>query len=515
MSGNSNTPNTYDSRFFTGDRDEFGMHVFSDPSAQATYDFYEDGYRKKIVIKEAFDKQELLHRMRVDTRREYMTRKGQIKTLQKYAAVEFRNAEMSLQLHYASVQGTQHEYRHRGIDITAPLVSQITLSSGEVVDLKTFDRFAEFERIVGVHASLLQEQKDAEDDEDTEGDDEWDAMMERRLQNRTPYAEGDEDTEGDDEWLDHHCLTHGEWDAMMERRSQNRTRTLNFEWVSCESPTTATATATATTQRSAFGGCYDYTEEELAEQRRDQEIQTRELGQHFVNKWVQLGLRRSLTDEEIAILVAGERAEIEIHAHDYDPSWDYTLNVPAFQEAMRLDELLRQEQIHDVESFTQVLEDCADEALQCDIEQRALELPDEPASEGNIAIPLPLVKAKKQHTATASATKARIAKQMRKNQEQQQKRKFVPITITINDNHATHKQSEALLEMISSSKVEINLPKKNLQKVSREAKKRHTKMWHSINAHAKQSAARGTRIADIPRKRSYLDHDDSDCDGDN
>jgi hypothetical protein len=69
--------------------------------------------------------------------------------------------------------------------------------------------------------------------------------------------------------------------------------------------------------------------------------------------------------------------------------------------------------------------------------------------------------------------------------------------------------------MISSSKVEINLPKKNLQKVSREAKKRHTKMWHSINAHAKQSAARGTRIADIPRKRSYLDHGDSDCDGDN
>lgn len=483
MSGNSNT---YDSRFFTGDRDEFGMHVFSDPSAQATYDFYEDGYRKKLATKEAFDKQELLRKMRVDTKREYLTRKGQIKTLQKYAAVEFRNAEMSLQLHYASVQGTQHEYRHRGIDITAPLVSQITLSSGEVVDLKTFDQFAEFERIVGVHASLLQEQKDAEDDEDTEGD---------------------------DEWLDQHCLTHGEWDAMMERRLQNRTRTPNFEWVSCESPTTATATAT--TQRSAFGGCYDYTEEELAEQRRDQEIQTRELGQHFVNKWAQLGLRRSLTDEEIAILVAGERAEIEIHAHDYDPSWDYTLNVPAFQEAMRLDELLRQEQMRDVESFTQVLEDCADEALQCDIEQRALELPDEPASEGNSAIPLPLVKAKKQHTATASATKARIAKQMRKNQEQQQKRKFVPITITINDNHATHKQSEALLEMISSSKVEINLPKKNLQHASREAKKRHTKMWHSINAHAKQSAARGTRIADIPRKRSYLDHDDSDCDGDN
>ena len=484
MSGNSNTTtantantaNTYDSRFFTGDRGEFGMHVFSDSSVQATYDFYEDGYRKKIAIKEAFDKQELLRKMRVDTKREYLTRKGQIKTLQKYAAVEFRNAEMSLQEHYACVQARQHEYCHRGIDITAPLESQITLSTGEVVDLKTFDRFVEFERIVGVHASLLQEQKDAEDDE------------------------------SDDEWFDEpqrQCCAAGDWDAMMEQRLQN-TATHGFGWVSCESPRTAIpiTTATTATRRSAFGGCYDYTEEELEQQRRDQEeTQTRELGQYFVNKWAQLGLRRQLTDEEITILVAGTWAENAMNDPEY---------APTFHQAMHLEELLQQEQIRDVESFAQVLEDCTDEALRCDIEQRALELPDEPASEGNSAIPLPLVKAKKPRTATAAATKARIAKQQRKNQGQQQKRKFVPITITINDNHATHKQSEALLEMISSSKVEINLPKKNLQKVSRDAKKAHTKKWNRVNAQAKQSAARGSRIADIPRKwdcDSYSDEE--------
>jgi hypothetical protein len=66
--------------------------------------------------------------------------------------------------------------------------------------------------------------------------------------------------------------------------------------------------------------------------------------------------------------------------------------------------------------------------------------------------------------------------------------------------------------MISSSKIEINLPKKNLQKASHEAKKHHTKMWHSINSQVKQSAARGTRIDNIQPKSKYLDHDDSDCD---
>jgi len=502
MSGNTNTANnTDDSRFFTGSRDEFGMYVFSDTSVQAIYDFHEDGYRNKLRLKEAYDKQEILRKMRVDLKREYTTRKKQVKVLQKHAAVDFRNAEMSLHEHYASVQARSQspfKYCQRGIDICAPLVSQITLPSGEVVDLKTFDCHAEFERIVGVHASLLQQQKDAERDKDAE------------------------DSEDSEEWFDQperHCFTADEWDAMMvEQRLLDQMQTRNLEWVSCESPrtaipTTTTATTTTTTaRRSAFGGCYDYTEEEQEQQRRDQEeTQMRALGQYFVNKWAQFGLRRQLTDEEIAILVAGTLAEHAMNDPEYDPTCDYTSNAPTFQQAMRLEELLRQEQIRDVESFAEVLEDCDDEALQCDIEQRALELPDEPASEGNSTIPLPLAKTKKLRTATTAATKARIAKQLRKNQgQQQQNRKFVPITITINDNHATHKQSEALLEMISSSKVEINLPKKKLQHASREAMKHYNKKWNRVNAQAKQSAARGTRIADIPRKwdcNSYSDEE--------
>jgi len=450
MSGNTNTTtnnanHTDNSRFFTGDRGEFGMHVFSDPSRQATYDFHEDGYRNKLRLKEAYDQQEILRKMRVDLKREYMTRKKQVKTLQKYAAVDFRNAEMSLQEHYASVKARSQspfKYCQRAIDICAPLVSQITLPSGEVVDLKKFDCHAEFERIVGVHASLLQEQKDAERDEDVE------------------------DSEDDEEWFDQperHCLTPDEWDAMVEQRLQDgtrtRTQTHNFGWVSCESPT-----ATTTTCRSAFGGCYDYTEEELEEKRRRHQEELEE-EQHRCHQ---------------------EELELELQRCDQE-------------------ELEEEQQRRDQEELE--LE------LQRDIEQRARELPDEPASEGNRAIPLPLVKAKKPRTATASATKARIAKQLRKHQKQEQvRRKYVPLSITINDNRADENQTEALLAMISSSKIEINLPKKNLQKASHEAKKNHTKMWHSVNAQVKQSAARGTRIDNIQPKSKYLDHDDSDCD---
>jgi hypothetical protein len=230
--------------------------------------------------------------------------------------------------------------------------------------------------------------------------------------------------------------------------------------VSCESPT-----ATTTTRRSAFGGCYDYTEEELEEKRR----------------------RHQEEQEEEQQRCHQEELELELQRRDQE-------------------ELEEEQQRRDQEELE--LE------LQRDIEQRARELPDEPASEGNRAIPLPLVKAKKPCTATASATKARIAKQLRKHQKQQQqvRRKYVPLSITINDNRADDNQTEALLAMISSSKIEINLPKKNLQKASHEAKKNHTKMWHSINSQAKQSAARGTRIDNIRPKSKYLDHDDSDCD---
>jgi hypothetical protein len=143
-------------------------------------------------------------------------------------------------------------------------------------------------------------------------------------------------------------------------------------------------------------------------------------------------------------------------------------------------------------------------------------LPNEPASAGGILLTnnskskaRKSANNKKKNTA-ASAAKARVAKQQQKQQQQQQQQqKFVPLQVTINDNRSSHNQSEALSAMLSASKIEINLPKKNLQNASREAMKRHNQKWNRINAQNKQSAARGTGIANLPSRRR---HDDGDSD---
>ena len=164
MSGNNtntantaNTANNYPT--FTGETSEFGMRVFSDSTRQALYKLHEDEYKKKYALKQAYDKQELLHKMRADIKREYLTRKKQFKLLQNDAAVDFRNAEMSLQEHYAYTytRAKGQRYIVRGIDITAPLVSAFMLPTGEIFDIKAFSTATEFKKVVELHTILDQE----------------------------------------------------------------------------------------------------------------------------------------------------------------------------------------------------------------------------------------------------------------------------------------------------------------------------------------------------------------------
>ena len=65
-----------------------------------------------------------------------------------------------------------------------------------------------------------------------------------------------------------------------------------------------------------------------------------------------------------------------------------------------------------------------------------------------------------------------------------------------------------------ANKLEINLPKKNLQGASREAMKHHNKKWKSINALAKQSGAREARLAYLPGAitSECMEYDSSDFD---
>ena len=150
---------------FTDERSEFGMYVFADPILQEQYKHREDTFKKMSLLKKTYDKQELLRKMCVDMKREYLTRKGQVKKLQKSAAVDFRNAEMSLQEHYvtATAEGENTNLFHHvhSIDINAPLVSQIQLPDGENVDLARFNITREFQAVREYHQSLQNQREEA------------------------------------------------------------------------------------------------------------------------------------------------------------------------------------------------------------------------------------------------------------------------------------------------------------------------------------------------------------------
>ena len=105
--------------------------------------------------------------------------------------------------------------------------------------------------------------------------------------------------------------------------------------------------------------------------------------------------------------------------------------------------------------------------------------------------------------AAAKAAKARQAKQ----QQKKQQKKFVPFQVTDNTN-----RSNEVTAILTTNKLEINLPKKNLQNVSREGKRRHVAIWRRIEAEEKHASARGTRIANIPEPRAWHNCGGSDYD---
>ena len=86
-------------------------------------------------------------------------------------------------------------------------------------------------------------------------------------------------------------------------------------------------------------------------------------------------------------------------------------------------------------------------------------------------------------SASASAkktTKARVAKQ-------QNKPKYVPFDIHSVENAKVSKEDVVV----------VNMPKKILSVLSREAMKHYNRKWNKNNALAKQSCARGTRIPEL------------------
>jgi len=499
---------------FTTQRSEFGMYKFADPCRQATYAYHEDAYMKMLKLKNAYDKQELLRRMRTDIKREYLTRKKQVTRLQKDAAIDFRNAESSLQEHYAT-EAADHQPYIRGVDINAPLVSQIQLPNGKHFDVKTFDEHHEFARVRQIHEDLRrdqerdqeQEQRQKQDQEQGQEEEQrwseaekevWNNWVKRQYLQRSPYEtrrvkeirnEVQENTEGDMPQL---CLEES-------RHDSDYCGPFGY-YPRGEVPRERHEAGLASIRRRA-----------QAEQQQEEE----QVGRYGDGGFCGCG------DLECSDCFSyGDDKNDDRDSYDSDSyDSDYCAEFGHYPREYNWERECREAEEAAAAQAAQAAQEAAaaeeqqvmddDTSYQCDDYPDVVTLT-EPKERITVAAAGGTISAKtkaKSKAKAAAAAKARIAKK--------QQNKFAPITVTINTNRVSIEDAESSSTMLYKGKVQINLPKKNMQassaSASREDKKRHDEKWRRINAAQKQSNARGTRIANIPEPKAWWNCGDSDC----
>ena len=456
---------------FTTQRSDFGMYKFTNPCRQATYEHHEGGYMKMLKLKNVYDKQELLRKIRVDMKREFLTRKKQVTRLQKDAAIDFRNAESSLQEHYATKAAVHHPYI-RAVDITAPLVSQIQLPRGEILDLKTFDANHEFAKVRQIHEDLRLDQEEQEQRQCEEQEQEqeqsrwWEANAEalakweqRNYEQRRPYAPRAEQQQ-----------------QQQQQEEEQPGRYGDGGYCGCNDLDCSDCYS--------YGGENDdqssYNSEYDCPREYNYERECRE------------------AEEAAAAAEAAEQQRWEENTRNSDgETWD--------------EDAIANEAEHRREVAQMKLND--DMSYQCDDYPDVVQVT-EPKERITVAAAGGTISAKtkaKSKTNAAAAAKARIAKK-----QQNKEKNFTPIQITINTNRSN--VDEVVSALLYTSKVEINLPKKNQQQAgnkseaeAREARKREASKWKRINTEQKQCNARGTRIANIPEPRAWY-HEPNDYD---
>ena len=482
----------YGSHIFSGERSDYGIYKFADPHRQATYEHHETRFRKMKEVKMAYDKQELLRRMRADIKREYLTRKKQMKRLQMDAAVDFRNAESSLQEHYAT-EAADHPYIH-GVDINAPLVSQIKLPNDELLDLKKFDEDGEFAKVRQVHADLLADQQESirlleqEEQRQSQYHTIWQRWMEREYQQRRPYAPRDEEQQPQQP----------QQQEQQQPEEEQPGRYGDGGYCGCGDLECSDCYSYGgeNDDQSSYGG-------EKDDQSSYDSNYCAEFGYYPREYNCERKWREAEEAEEAEAAAAAEQQRWEENTRNSDgETWD---------EEARADEAEHRREVALMKLNDDMTYTCDDHP---DVQQLEVVQVMEPkqritasaASSGGIS-----AQKKASAGAAAKAAKARQAKQ-----ELKKKAKFVPFKITANTNRVSKEGSDAEEEqtptLLYQGKAQVNLPKKNLQNVSREDKKRHIAKWRRIETAEKHASARGTRIANIPEPRAWHNCGGSDID---
>ena len=419
------------------ERDEFGFQVFQSPYTQAPFEKAQREYRLKYNLKQAYDKQEFLRKMCTDIKREYLTRKKQLKKLQQDAAVMFREDEMKLQEHY-SREFVKSQPR-REIDIHAPLVSHVTLPHGKCMNLKEFNIEQEFEGLRNLHREYYQSDMEAT------------IRQVREKQER----------EQQQQQQDSHEIPWAEWVAAGQV-SETCLGCNDLECSDCYDDDDHDGNGDGDSYDSDYCDVFGYYPREYEYERQAREDEEARAAAEAAEE-----AARRRREEEMSIEAEEEEAEEE-----------------------------------DAEEAEE--EDAEEVEPTYDDDIPSVEPKERHASSSAFTATTNVISAQKKAAAgaAAKAAKARIAKQ----QQKKQQKKFVPVQVTDNTN-----RTNELTAILTANKLEINLPKKNLQNASREAVKRHNQKWNRVNALEKQSGARGTKIATLPDPRPW--YNNSTCYG--
>lgn len=473
---------------FEDTHSEFGMPVFKQDQMQFSYSRLEDEYRRKLNLKAAYDKQEMLRKMRTDIKREYLTRKKQIQHLQMDAAVLFRNAEQSIQKFYSGETPTP-----RTIDITAPLVSKVSIPFGEPLDLKAFNPSQAFHEVAKQHDAMFQEAKEQ-------------IIRGRREERIEEFKQ---------------ILVDGMY-------LRNPAPAAAVAPRKCDNPNCCECNNYADPEDFAIRGKLQtypedfdtYTEAQkiIFEKGRHAEREyLRAIDRH--DSWAMISFQDDI--EEATDLVNRKNFE-KLSPEEVEDLWVHYMS--PVERWIYLSEQDAQNQVHNDED-----DDDDNIHYQCDDHPEVKQLDVVKIQEPKERPHVTGSSHSHSHSASASAsasasktkksTKARIAKQQRKRNQRASVaggQKFVPLVVTENTNHTRAPPAAA--------DGSDDLPKKHERIVgarseaaAREIRKREATKWKSLNAAAKQTNARGTTIPNLPCLGAWWrnnPHDDSCSDYD-
>ena len=430
--------------------DEFGLLEFQNPFVQARYKHSRKEYKLKYNLKEAYNNQEFLRKMRTDIKREYLTRKKQLKKLQRDAAVMFRESESKLQEYY-STEFAKSQPR-REIDIHAPLVSHVTLPEGECMNVKEFNTKQAFEGLRNLHRKYYENEREAVI--------EFICDSEQQHILQLKKVEQEQEINAYPSW--------SEWMKEYNKESEPVKELRKYISYTPE-------------EQKIISNCDNILQEYYEAMSNHDFWHAERLKSSFILPARELRERKEFEARE---------AEAEAEAEETSRRWLTWEEISTekdermWLENMRDDNNPWSEDDNDHNDIEE--EQPCDEVIA-------------PAASASASASDASQSTKK----SKAAAKRKAKKAATKAKKQQQNgnincKKFIPFEITINDNRSRHQQDQETNAVLSASKIEINLPKKNLQNASREAIKRHNQRWNRINALVKQSNARGTKIANLP-----------------